>query len=158
MPLEPITSDRLAKPVGPFSPAVRDGDRVYTSGQVAQDPATKQYLYLRTGQWSKPQASLQYRKVSPTSDDESVGLLAKQGAFIGLALLGWLIPPVDGLSRLFALFQYHREVSLQRRWLGQRHSDYNVGLQMRESRPAIILKKQTNSWKMSTAVRVLISL
>ena len=40
MPLSPITSGRLAKPVGPFSPAVRDGDRVYTSGQVAQDPAT----------------------------------------------------------------------------------------------------------------------
>jgi len=40
MPLKPVTSDRLAKPVGPFSPAVRDGDRVYTSGQVAQDPAT----------------------------------------------------------------------------------------------------------------------
>jgi 2-iminobutanoate/2-iminopropanoate deaminase len=40
MPLKPITSDRLAKPVGPFSPAVRDGDRVYTSGQIAQDPAT----------------------------------------------------------------------------------------------------------------------
>jgi 2-iminobutanoate/2-iminopropanoate deaminase len=40
MPLEAITSGRLAKPVGPFSPAVRDGDRVYTSGQVAQDPAT----------------------------------------------------------------------------------------------------------------------
>lgn len=40
MPVKPITSDRLAKPVGPFSPAVRDGDRLYTSGQVAQDPAT----------------------------------------------------------------------------------------------------------------------
>ena len=40
MPLSAITSDRLAKPIGPFSPAVRDGDRVYTSGQVAQDPAT----------------------------------------------------------------------------------------------------------------------
>ena len=40
MPVTPITSDRLAKPAGPFSPAVRDGDRVYTSGQVAQDPAT----------------------------------------------------------------------------------------------------------------------
>ena len=40
MPVTPITSDRLAKPVGPFSPAVRDGDRVYMSGQVAQDPAT----------------------------------------------------------------------------------------------------------------------
>jgi len=40
MPLKPITSDRLAKPVGPFSPAVRDGDRVYTSGQIAQDPVT----------------------------------------------------------------------------------------------------------------------
>ncbi len=40
MPLKPITSDRVAKPVGPFSPAIRDGDRVYTSGQIAQDPAT----------------------------------------------------------------------------------------------------------------------
>jgi len=40
MPLNPITSARVAKPVGPFSPAVRDGDRVYTSGQIAQDPAT----------------------------------------------------------------------------------------------------------------------
>jgi 2-iminobutanoate/2-iminopropanoate deaminase len=40
MSVQPITSNRLAKPVGPFSPAVRDGDRVYTSGQVAQDPAT----------------------------------------------------------------------------------------------------------------------
>jgi 2-iminobutanoate/2-iminopropanoate deaminase len=40
MPIVPITSSRLAKPVGPFSPAIRDGDRVYTSGQVAQDPAT----------------------------------------------------------------------------------------------------------------------
>ena len=40
MPFTPITSDRLAKPVGPFSPALRDGDRVYTSGQVAQDPGT----------------------------------------------------------------------------------------------------------------------
>lgn len=40
MPFTPITSDRLAKPVGPFSPAVRDGTRIYTSGQVAQDPGT----------------------------------------------------------------------------------------------------------------------
>jgi 2-iminobutanoate/2-iminopropanoate deaminase len=40
MPLKAITSDRLAIPAGPFSPAVRDGNRVYTSGQVAQDPAT----------------------------------------------------------------------------------------------------------------------
>jgi len=35
-----ITSDRIAPPVGPFSPAVRAGDLVYLSGQVAQDPAT----------------------------------------------------------------------------------------------------------------------
>ena len=40
MALKPITSDRLAKPVGPFSPAVRDGDRVYTSGQVGTDAKT----------------------------------------------------------------------------------------------------------------------
>jgi 2-iminobutanoate/2-iminopropanoate deaminase len=37
---QPITSDSIAAPVGPFSPAVRDGDVVFTSGQVGQDPAT----------------------------------------------------------------------------------------------------------------------
>ena len=36
----PITSSKLAAPVGPFSQAVKDGDRVLTSGQVGQDPAT----------------------------------------------------------------------------------------------------------------------
>jgi len=40
MPNTVITSDRIAPPVGPFSPAIRAGDSVYLSGQVAQDPAT----------------------------------------------------------------------------------------------------------------------
>jgi 2-iminobutanoate/2-iminopropanoate deaminase len=40
MTKQAITTDRIAKPVGPFSPAVRDGDTLYLSGQVAQDPAT----------------------------------------------------------------------------------------------------------------------
>ncbi len=35
-----ITTDRIAPPAGPFSPAIRVGDVVYVSGQVAQDPAT----------------------------------------------------------------------------------------------------------------------
>src|SRR5262245_34999359 len=35
-----VTTDRIAPPAGPFSPAIRDGDSVYLSGQVAQDPAT----------------------------------------------------------------------------------------------------------------------
>jgi 2-iminobutanoate/2-iminopropanoate deaminase len=35
-----VTSDRIAAPVGPFSPAVRAGEWLYLSGQVAQDPAT----------------------------------------------------------------------------------------------------------------------
>ncbi|HTA73054.1 MAG TPA: Rid family detoxifying hydrolase [Gemmatimonadaceae bacterium] len=35
-----ITTDKIAKPVGPFSPAIRAGDTLYLSGQVAQDPAT----------------------------------------------------------------------------------------------------------------------
>ncbi|HSY82854.1 MAG TPA: Rid family detoxifying hydrolase [Gemmatimonadaceae bacterium] len=35
-----ITTDTIAKPVGPFSPAIRAGDTLYLSGQVAQDPAT----------------------------------------------------------------------------------------------------------------------
>ena len=40
MPLETSTSDRLAPPVGPFSQAVRFGDLIFFSGQVAQDPET----------------------------------------------------------------------------------------------------------------------
>jgi 2-iminobutanoate/2-iminopropanoate deaminase len=40
MPKLAIKTDRIAPPVGPFSPAVRYGDLVYLSGQVAQDPAT----------------------------------------------------------------------------------------------------------------------
>jgi 2-iminobutanoate/2-iminopropanoate deaminase len=35
-----VTTDRIAAAVGPFSPAVRGGESVYLSGQVAQDPAT----------------------------------------------------------------------------------------------------------------------
>jgi 2-iminobutanoate/2-iminopropanoate deaminase len=37
---EAFTTDRIARPVGPFSPAVRGADGVYLSGQVAQDPRT----------------------------------------------------------------------------------------------------------------------
>jgi 2-iminobutanoate/2-iminopropanoate deaminase len=35
-----IGSDRIARPVGPFSPAVQSGGFLYLSGQVALDPAT----------------------------------------------------------------------------------------------------------------------
>ena len=40
MTIEAICSDKLAPPVGPFSPAIRSGDFIFFSGQVAQDPAT----------------------------------------------------------------------------------------------------------------------
>ena len=40
MPRDVYTTDRIAPPVGPFSPAVRAGDLLYLSGQVAQDPST----------------------------------------------------------------------------------------------------------------------
>jgi 2-iminobutanoate/2-iminopropanoate deaminase len=40
MARESVTTDKIAAPVGPFSPAVRAGEFVYLSGQVAQDPTT----------------------------------------------------------------------------------------------------------------------
>jgi len=40
MPRIAVSSDRIAPPVGPFSPAVESGEYLYLSGQVAQDPAT----------------------------------------------------------------------------------------------------------------------
>lgn len=40
MPRDAIFIDRAAPSAGPFSPAVRGGELIYLSGQVAQDPAT----------------------------------------------------------------------------------------------------------------------
>jgi 2-iminobutanoate/2-iminopropanoate deaminase len=40
MATEAIVTNKIPTPSGPFSPAVRDGDHVYTSGHVGQDPAT----------------------------------------------------------------------------------------------------------------------
>lgn len=42
--IEPIRSDKLSPPVGPFSPAVRSGDLIFFSGQVGQDPSTGQLV------------------------------------------------------------------------------------------------------------------
>jgi 2-iminobutanoate/2-iminopropanoate deaminase len=35
-----VSSNEIAKPVGPFSSAIRAEETLYLSGQVAQDPAT----------------------------------------------------------------------------------------------------------------------
>jgi 2-iminobutanoate/2-iminopropanoate deaminase len=40
MSREAFSSKELAPPAGPFSPAVRAGEFVFLSGQVAQNPAT----------------------------------------------------------------------------------------------------------------------
>ncbi len=40
MTRDAITTDEIFAPVGPFSPAVRAGELLYLSGQVAQDPTT----------------------------------------------------------------------------------------------------------------------
>jgi 2-iminobutanoate/2-iminopropanoate deaminase len=40
MTRETYTSNEIAPPVGPFSPAVRAGELVFLSGQVAQSPTT----------------------------------------------------------------------------------------------------------------------
>ena len=39
-----VTGEKIAAPVGPFSPAVRGGDALFVSGQVAQDPATGELI------------------------------------------------------------------------------------------------------------------
>jgi 2-iminobutanoate/2-iminopropanoate deaminase len=40
MSREAFTSNEIAPPAGPFSPAVRAGELVFVSGQVAQSPVT----------------------------------------------------------------------------------------------------------------------
>jgi len=40
MPKQAVVTDKITRPIGPFSPAIVDNGRIYTSGQVAQDPNT----------------------------------------------------------------------------------------------------------------------
>ena len=40
MAKQAVVTNKVAKPVGPFSAAIVDEGRVYSSGQVAQDPVT----------------------------------------------------------------------------------------------------------------------
>jgi 2-iminobutanoate/2-iminopropanoate deaminase len=80
MKLEPIASDRLAKPVGPFSPAVRDGDRVYTSGQVAQDPATGKLI--EGGVAVQTEQIFQNLKVILEAADKSVADVVKVNVYL----------------------------------------------------------------------------
>jgi len=80
MPVTPITSDRLATPVGPFSPAVREGDRVYTSGQVAQDPATGQLI--AGGVAAQTEQILHNLAVILRAADKSLGDVAKVNVYL----------------------------------------------------------------------------
>lgn len=41
-----IVSDKAPLPIGPYSQAIRRGNMVFTSGQIAIDPATQQYIPL----------------------------------------------------------------------------------------------------------------
>lgn len=49
MPRETITTDRIAPSVGPFAAAIRAGDLLFLSGQVALDPATGKLLASDVG-------------------------------------------------------------------------------------------------------------
>jgi 2-iminobutanoate/2-iminopropanoate deaminase len=40
MPKRALTTEKIARPVGPFSPAVECDGALYLSGQVAQDPVS----------------------------------------------------------------------------------------------------------------------
>ena len=80
MPVTPITSDRLATPVGPFSPAVREGARVYTSGQVAQDPATGKLI--AGGVAAQTEQILHNLAVILRAADKSLGDVVKVNVYL----------------------------------------------------------------------------
>ena len=44
MPKSAVTTAKIARPVGPFSPAVECDGSLYLSGQVAQDPASGELI------------------------------------------------------------------------------------------------------------------
>lgn len=60
MSREAITSNEIASPIGSFSHAVRAGDFVFLSGQVAESPATGKLAAgrrLRTNRADIPESS-----------------------------------------------------------------------------------------------------
>ena len=48
MKKEPIFTEKAPKPVGPYSQAIKFGNLIYCSGQIAIDPATNEFIKNRT--------------------------------------------------------------------------------------------------------------
>ena len=64
MTKQPITSDALAPPAGPFSQAIRSDGFIFLSGQVGQDPATGELVEGGIG----PQAEQVFANLSAVLD------------------------------------------------------------------------------------------
>ncbi len=48
-PKQPVTSERIPKAIGPYSPAIRSGEWIFTSGQLGLDPLTGELAAGGTG-------------------------------------------------------------------------------------------------------------
>lgn len=75
-----ITSDKIARPVGPFSPAVRGENVIYLSGQVGQDPATGKVIEGGVG--AQAARALENVKVVLEAAGRSMGDVLRVGIFL----------------------------------------------------------------------------
>jgi 2-iminobutanoate/2-iminopropanoate deaminase len=64
MTKQPISSDKLAPPAGPFSQAIRSDGFIFLSGQIGQDPATGELVEGGIG----PQAEQVFMNLSAVLD------------------------------------------------------------------------------------------
>src|SRR5688500_14581547 len=46
---QPVVTDRAARPIGPYSQAIIDGDLVFLAGQGPTDPATGEFVHEDVG-------------------------------------------------------------------------------------------------------------
>jgi 2-iminobutanoate/2-iminopropanoate deaminase len=75
-----ITTDKIARPVGPFSPAVRGENVIYLSGQVGQDPATGKVVEGGVG--AQAARALENVKAVLDAAGRSMGDVLRVGIFL----------------------------------------------------------------------------
>ena len=75
-----ITSDKIARPVGPFSPAVRGENVIYLSGQVGQEPVTGKMIDGGVGEQAA--RALENVKVVLEAAGRSMGDVLRVGIFL----------------------------------------------------------------------------
>jgi len=80
MKKEVVVSDKIPKPIAPYSPGIKAGNFVFTSGQVAFDPTTGEIVGSTTAE--QTEQTLENLKIILEADGSSLEHVCKTTVFL----------------------------------------------------------------------------